>query len=115
MCQPKKDGGLNFKNLSFMNEAFHLKPAWEILNNDENIKKLQVKTNNTDSRLWKSIVNLWPHIPSYGQNLLMVSFLSKALTRFLLQLTKMFTTSGTSSGSGTALIAYLWCTTMWIS
>lgn len=35
MCQPKKDGGTNFKNLSCINDAFIPKLAWGILNNDD--------------------------------------------------------------------------------
>lgn len=75
LCKPKSAGGMNFKNLSMMNDAFILKIGWETLTNKEalwtqvlrgkynrgDIDKLQVKSGPSDSRLWKVVVNLWPH------------------------------------------------------
>lgn len=76
LCKPKHSGGMDFKNLSNMNDAFLLKIGWEALTNKDalwvkvirgkydraGIDNLQVKASPTDSRIWKAIVRLWPHV-----------------------------------------------------
>lgn len=76
LCKPKQLGGMNFKNLSIMNDAFILKLGQESLTNKDalwvkvnrgkydraGMDNLQVQANPTDSRIWKAIVRLWHYV-----------------------------------------------------
>lgn len=74
----KSARGLGFKNLHSMNEAFLLKLGWGVIGKPielwvqvlkgkydrGTIPTLQCKVSAYDSRLWKAICSLWPHLQS---------------------------------------------------
>lgn len=84
MCKSKKEVGMNFKNLIRINEAFLLKIGWSVLSNKNSLwnqvlqgkygrgssNLSQVKFSALDSRLWKAISSLWPHLIANSRILL---------------------------------------------
>ncbi|KAL4370603.1 hypothetical protein AHAS_Ahas06G0082300 [Arachis hypogaea] len=74
MCLPRHEGGLGFRKLSSMNDAFLIKVLWQM---DENPEQMWVKvlkhkycdgnlidddtqSRNTDSSFWREVLKMWP-------------------------------------------------------
>ncbi|KAL4358598.1 hypothetical protein AHAS_Ahas09G0302700 [Arachis hypogaea] len=74
MCLPRHKGGLGFRKLSSMNDAFLIKILWQM---DENSEQMWVKvlkhkycdgnlidddtqSRNTDSSFWREVLKMWP-------------------------------------------------------
>ncbi|KAL4393368.1 hypothetical protein AHAS_Ahas02G0045000 [Arachis hypogaea] len=73
LCQPKHEGGLGFRRLNLMNDAFLLKVIWrwknnsnplwtEVLNHkyekDQGMDDI-IQSRNSDSALWREMTKLW--------------------------------------------------------
>ncbi|KAL4292566.1 hypothetical protein AHAS_Ahas18G0040900 [Arachis hypogaea] len=80
LCQPKHEGGLGFRQLTTVNDAFLLKILWQAKENPEALwvkvlrhkycnggslnNPINVKT--TDSPLWKELMKLWPMFQNFS-------------------------------------------------
>ncbi|KAJ1408102.1 Reverse transcriptase zinc-binding domain [Sesbania bispinosa] len=76
ICKPKSHGGLGFRSLKILNEAYTLKLAWHLINRQDllrvqimrtkyksgSIAMPRVKAHGTDSHIWKAIVKVWPKL-----------------------------------------------------
>lgn len=78
LCTPRLAGGLSFKSLVSMNEAFLLKLGWRILASLDSLwvkvmkgkydrgqfQQFQCKCYPYDSKVWKDISSVWPILTS---------------------------------------------------
>ncbi|KAL4345325.1 hypothetical protein AHAS_Ahas11G0267100 [Arachis hypogaea] len=76
LCQPKHEGGMGFRKLSSMNDAFLAKVLWQLYEDSNQLwakvllhkycdgsrEDMEVQVRNTDSTLWREIMKLRPLI-----------------------------------------------------
>ncbi|KAJ1443560.1 ribonuclease H [Sesbania bispinosa] len=76
ICKPNEEGGLSFRSLRVLNEAYLLKLAWNILFNPDLLwvqpvkakyrvidsTQTSLKAAHKDSILWKGISRVWHHL-----------------------------------------------------
>lgn len=75
LCKPKRIGGLGLKKIALQNEALLMKLGWRLFKDNHEVwahllhckyinkrRGFSVQAKQGDSRIWRSIVSVWPNM-----------------------------------------------------